>query len=33
MVQVGPESFSDPKYDFGNKINDFVMKVAITASK
>ena len=31
MVQVGPEEFSDPQYEFN--VNDYVMKVAIVASK
>ena len=33
MVYVGPESFSDPKYDFAHKLNDRVARVTIVGTK
>lgn len=33
MVYVGPESFSDPKYDFVDKLNEWVARVTIVGTK
>ena len=32
-VFVGPESFSDPKYGFADKLNDIAARVTVTATK